>query len=109
VEIPEMSMKIKQLKEQGFEIRRIAGKLGVSRLERTGNGNVHNTTKKRPAEVFKLEKQHLRPITKEISITSINSSITRTVRNDNTIMHDLGRASLSKICSQSEGFPVFFR
>src|SRR5699024_4186245 len=29
-------------------------------LERTGNYNVHNTTKKRPFEVFTLEKQHLR-------------------------------------------------
>src|SRR5699024_4080019 len=32
-------------------------------LERTGNKNVHNTTKKRPVEVFALEKQHLRPVT----------------------------------------------
>lgn len=31
VEIPEMYMKIKQLKEQGFKIRRIASKLGISR------------------------------------------------------------------------------
>ncbi|MGN8648358.1 IS21 family transposase [Gracilibacillus sp. HCP3S3_G5_2] len=63
-------------------------------LERTGNGNVHNTTKKRPAEVFKLEKQHLRPITKKISITSIASSITRTVRKDNTIMYESNRYSV---------------
>jgi len=31
-------------------------------LERTGNGKLHNTTKKIPAEVFALEKQHLIPV-----------------------------------------------
>jgi hypothetical protein len=30
-------------------------------LERTGNDNVHNTTKKRPVELLALEKQHLEP------------------------------------------------
>lgn len=30
-------------------------------LDRTGNGKEHNSTKKIPAEVFVLEKQHLRP------------------------------------------------
>jgi len=63
-------------------------------LKRTGNRNVHNTTKKRPAEVFKLEKQHLRPVIKEISITNIDSSITRTVRKDNTIMYESNRYSV---------------
>lgn len=58
-------------------------------LERTGNYKHHNTTKKRPIEVFTLEKQHLRPISNTIgnSIANTNdvSSITRTVRKDNTI------------------------
>lgn len=31
-------------------------------LERRGNKNIHNTTKKRPVEVHALEKQHLRPV-----------------------------------------------
>ncbi|WP_407703011.1 IS21 family transposase [Virgibacillus tibetensis] len=68
--------------------------LCMSWLERTGNGKVHNTTKKRPVEVFALEKQHLRPVTKKISISSIDSSITRTVRKDNTILYDSNRYSV---------------
>lgn len=63
-------------------------------LERTGNGKVHNTTKKRPVEVFALEKQHLRPITTRITFSSIDSSITRTVRKDNTIIYLSNRYSV---------------
>src|SRR5688500_20011876 len=58
-------------------------------LERTGNYKHHNTTKKRPVEVFTLEKQHLRPISNTIGNSIANthdvSSITRPVRTDNTI------------------------
>lgn len=63
-------------------------------LERTGNRNVHNTTKKRPVEVFALEKQHLRPVTTKITLSSIDSSITRTVRKDNTIIYLSNRYSV---------------
>ncbi|KKB37339.1 Integrase, catalytic region [Bacillus thermotolerans] len=63
-------------------------------LDRTGNKKVHNTTKKRPVEVFSLEKQHLRPIIKKITISNINSSITRTVRKDNTIVYLSNRYSV---------------
>lgn len=66
----------------------------ISWLERTGNRKVHNTTKKRPVEVFTLEKQHLKPVIKEITTTSINSSITRTVRKDNTIVYQSNRYSV---------------
>lgn len=53
-------------------------------LKRTGNYNVHGTTKKIPAEVFLIEQKYLKPvpwvnIPKEI--------LTRTVRKDNTILH----------------------
>ena len=67
---------------------------GIAWLERTGNGKVHNTTKKRPVEVFNLEKQHLRPVTTKITISSIDSSITRTVRKDNTILYLSNRYSV---------------
>jgi len=40
-------------------------------LERTGNRRVHGTTKKRPVEVFLLEKQHLKPVSKLLSTESI--------------------------------------
>lgn len=53
-------------------------------LSRTGNGKIHNGTKKRPAEVFLLEKQHMR----QVSLLNHNSntSITRSVRKDNTVL-----------------------
>lgn len=63
-------------------------------LERTGNGKVHNTTKKRPIEVFALEKQHLRPATQKTNITNVDSSIPRTVRKDNTILYKSNRYSI---------------
>ena len=63
-------------------------------LERTGNGKVHNTTKKRPVEVFALEKQHLRPVTRKLTLSRVDSSITRTVRKDNTILYQSNRYSV---------------
>lgn len=59
-------------------------------LDRTGNALVHHTTKKIPAEVYALEKAYLRPIHKKIEI-NVNSSITRTVRKDNTIWYQSNR------------------
>lgn len=60
-------------------------------LSRTGNYKHHNTTKKRPIEVFTLEKQHLRPISQTIDNSHTNgyytSSISRSVRKDNTIWY----------------------
>ena len=65
-------------------------------LNRTGNYKIHHTTKKRPVEVFQEEKQHLRPVTKELSNSYSNpvSSITRTVRKDNTILFESNRYSV---------------
>ena len=62
-------------------------------LERTGNHQVHQTTKKRPAEVFLLEKQHLQPVSSLLSYESTNNqSITRSV--DNTIRYKSNRYSV---------------
>lgn len=71
-------------------------------LERRGNGKMHNTTKKRPVEVFQEEKQYLRPVKQLISVpandkqTYLNtdSSITRVVRKDNTILYKANRYSV---------------
>ncbi|UJL45801.1 IS21 family transposase [Virgibacillus sp. NKC19-16] len=66
-------------------------------LERTGNYKIHHTTKKRPVEVFTLEKQHLRPISQRIDEYADNhyeSSITRNVRKDNVIWYDSNRYSV---------------
>lgn len=64
-------------------------------LERTGNYKVHNTTKKRPFEVFLLEKQHLRKISGPLSFESnYTESITRNVRKDNTVHFQSNRYSV---------------
>lgn len=64
-------------------------------LNRTGNGKVHNTTKKRPVTVFQLEKEHLRPVPQKInSFIKDTSSITVTVRKDNTVWYKGNRYSV---------------
>jgi len=55
-------------------------------LERRGNGKVHQTTKKIPAEVFLVEKKHLQPITEKLTL-NVTSSITSSVRKDNTVVY----------------------
>ena len=59
-------------------------------LKRTGNAKMHHTTKKIPAEVYALEKAYLRPVHKKIEKPN-SSSITRTVRKDNTIWYESNR------------------
>jgi transposase len=63
-------------------------------LGRTGNGKMHNITKKIPAEVFLEEKKHLRPVPTTISITLADDSISRLVRKDNTISYKGNRYSV---------------
>lgn len=64
-------------------------------LDRTRNYKVHNTTKKRPVDVFSLERQHLRPVTKNLDIKSnYENSISRCVHKDNTIRYLSNRYSV---------------
>lgn len=70
-------------------------------LERRGNGKVHNTTKKKPINVFQEEKQYLRPVKQLISVPandkqiySSELSISRVVRKDNTILYKANRYSV---------------
>ena len=64
-------------------------------LERTGNKNVHHTTKKRPKEVFTLEKQHLLPVSPILSEESTPvHSLTRNVGKDNTVRYASNRYSV---------------
>ncbi|MGE8033764.1 hypothetical protein [Lysinibacillus sp. NPDC093692] len=65
-------------------------------LERTGNYKIHNTTKKRPFEVFLLEKQHLRKVSSPLSIIESNHTeiITRNVNKDNTVRYASNRYSI---------------
>lgn len=75
---------------------------GKQWLERRGNGKIHNTTKKRPADVFQEEKLHLRPVRQFTSVPAegkqryltTDSSITRVVRKDNTILYKANRYSV---------------
>ena len=60
-------------------------------LERTGNNNIHGTIKKVPAEVFKKEQKHLKPVPKVKLKHSPKDSITRNVRKDNTILYRSNR------------------
>ncbi len=62
-------------------------------LTRTGNGRMHHTTKKIPAEVFADERRHLLPVPQKIQAQSA-PSITRRVRKDNTIVFRGNRYSL---------------
>ena len=64
-------------------------------LTRTGNRNVHNTTKKSPVEVFLLEKQHLELVSPLLSNESTYTGIvTRNVGKDNTIRFKSNRYSV---------------
>ncbi|MFC2947672.1 IS21 family transposase [Virgibacillus sediminis] len=64
-------------------------------LERKGNYQVHNTIKKRPVEVFALEKPHLRKVSLPLSFESnLNYSITRMVHKDNVIKYKSNRYSV---------------
>lgn len=55
-------------------------------LERTANSSIHGTTQKVPAQVFSVEKDHLRPIPPLFG-TNPKDIVTRTVRKDNTVKY----------------------
>ena len=64
-------------------------------LKRKGNYQVHNTIKKRPVEVFALEKPHLRKVSSLLSFENNHGlSITRTVHKDNIIKYKSNRYSV---------------
>ena len=61
-------------------------------LERTANAKEHGTTKLIPAEVFKEEREYLRPLV-GLDETS-KPLVCRTVRKDNTILYNSNRYSV---------------
>ena len=64
-------------------------------LQRTANYKVHQTIKKRPIEVYALEKQHLKKVPETFSFEKdTNTSITRTVQKDNVIRFESNRYSV---------------
>lgn len=64
-------------------------------LKRTGNYKIHHNTKKRPVEVYALEKQHLQKVIGTYIFEDILvSSITRSIHKDNVIRFDGNRYSV---------------
>ncbi len=76
-------------------------------LDRTGNYNVHNTTKKRPVEEYTLEKPYLQPV-QSLELYNDNKIITRDVRKDNTVYYESNRYSVpTGTYSNSERVQVY--
>ncbi len=61
-------------------------------LNRRANALKHGTTKKLPAQVFELEREHLKPI--PVLMNEPEEIITRSVRKDNTILYGGNRYAL---------------
>lgn len=71
----------------------------IAWLRRKGNGKIHNTTKKIPAEVFKEERQHLIPTYSSIPSTNFSGKeekIVRRVHKDHTIKYQTNRYTVPK-------------
>jgi len=62
-------------------------------LERTGNGRVHETTKRKPSELFSEEQKHLLPLFGTPPQPN-QENLSRTVRKDNTVLFRSNRYSL---------------
>ena len=54
-------------------------------LHRRGNGKIHKTTRKIPAEVFIEEQKYLQPVLEKIKLNSTVLSLAYQVRKDNTV------------------------
>ncbi len=65
-------------------------------LDRTGNCKKHEITKKVPAEVFTLEKEHLLPIPELFDKSSTDISLTYAVRKNNIILYKQNRYQVPK-------------
>jgi transposase len=65
-------------------------------LNRTGNGKKHEITKKVPAEVFTLEKEHLLPVPELFEKNSSDISLTYAVRKNNIVLYKQNRYQVPK-------------
>ena len=63
----------------------------IAWLERTGNAKEHGTTKKIPAEVFAIEKEHLIPVSEYSFVKPSQTRIPYQVRKDNTVLYKSNR------------------
>jgi transposase len=65
-------------------------------LDRTGNGKKHEITKKVPAQVFTIEKEHLLPIPEIFEKNSSGISLTYAVRKNNIVLYKQNRYQVPK-------------
>lgn len=65
-------------------------------LDRTGNGKKHEITRRVPAEVFALEKEHLMQVPQLFEKYSTNISLIYAVRKNNTILYKQNRYQVPK-------------
>ena len=68
----------------------------IAWLKRTGNKKAHGTTKRIPAEVFALEKEHLIPVSEYNFAVAANDSIDYQVRKDNIVLYKGNRYRVPK-------------
>lgn len=68
----------------------------ISWLKRTGNAELHGTTKKIPAEVFAIEKEYLQPVPTYSFTAATNNNITYQVRKDNIVLYKGNRYRVPK-------------
>ena len=68
----------------------------IAWLKRTGNAEVHGTTKKIPAEVFALEKEYLLPVSEYNFTVASSKSISYQVRKDNIVLFKGNRYRVPK-------------
>lgn len=79
--------------KNGFAKHRILGDIDefnkdcLAWLERTGNAEEHGTTRKIPAEVFQIEKEHLIPVSEYGQNKPSDKNVTYQVRKDNIILY----------------------
>lgn len=68
----------------------------IAWLNRTANVKTNDTTKKIPAEVFTLEKEHLIPVSEYSFEKAVNESISYQVRKDNIVLFKSNRYRVPK-------------
>lgn len=68
----------------------------IAWLKRTANHDVHGTTRKRPDEVFALEKEYLIPVSEYSFATADNEIISYPIRKDNIVLYKGNRYRVPK-------------
>ena len=78
----------------------------IAWLKRTANHDEHGTTKRRPDEVFALEKEYLIPVSEYSFASATNESISYPVRKDNIVLYKGNRYRVP-VGTYHEGIRVY--